>query len=176
MEPLLNSSYMEASPFSYGAGHINPNRAMDPGLVYDATINDYLNFLCALGYNASQISSFTEGHNYKCHKGISRSGVLNLNHPSISVPNLNGSVTVRRTLKNAGSPATYVAHVQNPSGVSISVMPNVLKFRNVGEEKSFKVRFKVEDGTKAKEDYVFGKLVWSDGKHYVRSPIAVKAI
>ncbi|XP_054799845.1 subtilisin-like protease SBT5.3 [Prosopis cineraria] len=173
VEPLLNASNCQATPFSYGAGHVDPNKAMDPGLVYDATINDYLNFLCALGYNASQLLTFTEGHYYKCDK--KRSSILNLNHPSITVPNLNGSVTVTRTLKNVGSPATYMAYLQNPRGISIYVKPNVLKFKRVGEEKSFKLIMKVEEHSTAK-NYVFGKLIWSDGKHLVKTPIVAKAI
>ncbi|KAJ6311826.1 hypothetical protein OIU77_013555 [Salix suchowensis] len=32
--------------FAYGAGHINPVRAINPGLVYDAGPNDYIKFLC----------------------------------------------------------------------------------------------------------------------------------
>lgn len=31
--------------FTYGSGHIQPNRAMDPGLVYDLSIYDFLDFL-----------------------------------------------------------------------------------------------------------------------------------
>lgn len=172
-EPLLNATDIQATPFSYGAGHVQPNTAMDPGLVYDTTMDDYLNFLCALGYNETQISVFSKGP-YLCHKKFS---LLNLNYPSITVPNLSGSVTVTRTLKNVGSPATYMAHVRSPNGVTISVKPNILKFNNVGEEKSFKVTLKVKQGNATKNNnYVFGKLIWSDGKHYVRSPIVVKAL
>ncbi|KAK7400076.1 hypothetical protein VNO78_11276 [Psophocarpus tetragonolobus] len=171
VEQLLNATDGKANPFSYGAGHVQPNRAMDPGLVYDTTIHDYLNFLCALGYNGSQISVFTEGP-YQCRKKVS---LLDLNYPSITVPKLSGSVTVTRRLKNVGSPATYIAHVQNPNGITVSVKPNILKFKNVGEEKSFKITFKVLQGM-ATNNYVFGKLVWSDGKHYVGSPIVVKAL
>lgn len=171
LEPILNATDGQATAFSYGAGHVQPNRAMDPGLVYDTTIDDYLNFLCALGYNETQISVFTEGP-YQCRKNIS---LLNLNYPSITVPNLSGSVTVRRTLKNVGSPATYIGHVQSPDGITVSLKPSILKFKNIGEEKSFKLTFKVMQG-KATNNYVFGKLIWSDGKHYVTSPIVVKAI
>jgi len=172
VEPLLNATDGKATPFSYGAGHVQPNTAMDPGLVYDTTIGDYLNFLCALGYNGTKISVFTEGPSYVCRKKFS---LLNLNYPSITVPNLSGSVTVTRTLKNVGSPGTYIAHVQNPNGITVSVKPCILKFTKVGEEKRFKVTFKIMKG-KATNNYVFGKLIWSDGKHYVRSPIVVKAL
>lgn len=143
---------------------------MDPGLVYDTTVNDYLNFLCALGYDETQISVFSKAP-HPCHKNFS---LINLNYPSITVPNLSGSVTVTRTLKNVGSPATYIARVQNPNGITVSVKPNILEFKNVGEEKRFEIRLKVRKG-KGKEKYVFGKLIWSDGKHYVKSPIVVKA-
>ncbi|KAE9605093.1 hypothetical protein Lal_00036796 [Lupinus albus] len=170
-EPLLNATDGKATPFSYGAGHARPNSAMDPGLVYDSTINDYLNFLCALGYNGTQISIFSESP-YNCPKKFS---VLNLNYPSITVPHLSRSVKVKRTLKNVGPPATYIVHVQNPIGITISVNPSILEFKHVGEEKSFKVTLVAKKG-KTTNNYVFGKLTWSDSKHYVRSPIVVKAL
>ncbi|XVF36387.1 hypothetical protein REPUB_Repub19eG0054300 [Reevesia pubescens] len=48
-----------ATPFDYGAGHVDPVAALDPGLVYDATVDDYLGFLCALNYTPNQIKSTT---------------------------------------------------------------------------------------------------------------------
>ncbi|GMP53249.1 hypothetical protein CsSME_00018766 [Camellia sinensis var. sinensis] len=174
-EPITNTSYKKATPFDYGAGHVQPNRAIDPGLVYDTTVNDYLNFLCALGYNETQIILFSE-HNHTCPKPIF--SLVNFNYPSITVPKLNCSITVTRTVKNVGSPGTYSARVQNPTGVAITVKPERLKFEKVGEEKTFKVTMKVEEAAakKARDYYVFGQLTWSDGKHNVRSPIVVKAI
>ena len=45
--------------FRQGAGHVQPNRAADPGLVFDSGLNDWLGFLCgtqlpALRYSATR--------------------------------------------------------------------------------------------------------------------------
>lgn len=170
MEAILNASYFKATPFSYGAGHIRPNRAMDPGLVYDLNVNDYLNFLCALGYNQTLIKMFSEKP-YTCPQTIS---FTNFNYPSISVPKFSGFIDVTRTLKNVGPPATYKAHIRKPAGITASVKPNTLKFNKIGEEKTFSLTLEA-DGAGAAGDYVFGELIWSDTKHFVRSPIVVKA-
>ncbi|KAL0012046.1 hypothetical protein SO802_007154 [Lithocarpus litseifolius] len=167
--PILDGSFNKATPFSYGAGHIRPNRAMDPGLVYDLTVNDYLDFLCASGYNQTLLELFTESP-YKCPKSAS---LLDFNYPSITVTNLSRSVTVSRKLKNVGSPGTYVARVREPIGISVHVEPKILKFDSIGEEKSFKLTVTKKTAGMGTEDYVFGGIVWSDGNHYVRSPIVV---
>ncbi|KAK4804400.1 hypothetical protein SAY86_004217 [Trapa natans] len=170
-EPILDSSFNKATPFDYGSGHVQPNRAMDPGLVYDITAEDYLDFLCAEGYNSSMLKVFTN-ETYTCPKGAR---VANLNYPSITVPGLGSKgAVVYRKLKNVGHPGTYRVRVKAPSGVTVTVVPAELKFAKVGEEKSFKVIFKAERKSKKPlADYLFGHLVWSDGKHYVRSPISV---
>ncbi|KAL9453916.1 hypothetical protein AB3S75_009508 [Citrus x aurantiifolia] len=167
---ILNASSYKATPFSCGAGHIQPNLAMDPGLVYDLTENDYLNFLCALGYNKTQIALFSD-KTYRCPEYVS---TANFNYPSITVPKLSGSIIVSRTVRNVGSPGTYIARVRNPKGISVSVEPRSLKFLRIGEEKNFKVTIKVRKVRAATKDYVFGDLVWADDKqHQVRSPIVV---
>lgn len=166
----MNASYFKATPFSYGAGNVRPNSAMVPGLVYDLSVNDYLNFICALGYNETLVSIFSDDP-YNCPKHpIS---LTNLNYPSITVPKLSHSIMVTRKLKNVGSLGTYRADVQEPSGISVIVKPRSLKFKKVGEEKTFYVTLKVKED-KAANDYVFGNLIWSDEKHYVRSPIVVR--
>ena len=55
---MVNKSFVKETPFSYCSGHIRLNRAMDPGLIYDLTVNDYLDFLCAIGYNQTMIEPF----------------------------------------------------------------------------------------------------------------------
>ncbi|CAN1781465.1 Subtilisin-like protease SBT5.3, partial [Linum perenne] len=171
MKPILNASNTKANPFNYGAGHIRPNKAMDPGLIYDLTVKDYLNFLCALGYNENQISSFSQDDSYKCpsqHINLS-----NFNYPSISIPNFNGSMTITRTVRNVGPPATYKARTKKPTGISVSVEPGRLEFRKAGEEKTFRVVFN-GNAAKAVKEYAFGELVWTDGKRQVKSPIVLK--
>lgn len=171
MKPLTNASHVKADPFSYGGGHVQPNRAMDPGLVYDLSVKDYLNFLCTLGFNQSQIELFSE-EPFTCSKQIS---LIDFNYPSITVPNLDGSVTVKRKVKNVGPPATYKARVRSPRGVSVKIEPETLEFEKEGEEKAFRVTLKAKKYGGVKE-YVFGQLIWSDGRHYVRSPIVVKQL
>ncbi|XP_068642045.1 subtilisin-like protease SBT5.3 [Aristolochia californica] len=168
MEPMRNASLVKATPFSYGGGHIRPNRAQDPGLVYDISTTDYLNFLCNYGYNSSQMASFIK-QGYKCPEKWS---ILDMNYPSITVPNLRKSTTVTRTLKNVGTPGTYKLRLENPEGVSVSVEPKSLTFEKMGEEKSYKMILAPKYGRMG-GDYVYGRIIWSDGLHYVRSPIVV---
>ncbi|KAE8690136.1 Subtilisin-like protease SBT5.3 [Hibiscus syriacus] len=78
------------------------------------------------------------------------------------------------TVKYVGSPGTYRAQVRKPIGISVYVKLKMLKFKKVGEEKTFKVTLTVNKARAVKE-YVFGQLIWSDLVHYVRSPIVVKA-
>ncbi|GAB4842154.1 hypothetical protein Ancab_012112 [Ancistrocladus abbreviatus] len=168
--PMEDSSHFEATPFEYGAGHIQPNRAMDPGLVYDLTFSDYLNFLCDIGYNQTLFKQFQNGA-YACPESTN---LYDLNYPSIAVPKLSGPLTLTRTVKNVGRPGTYVARVRQPSTVSISVEPMTLKFEKIGEERSFQVTLKAK-AVGEPRGYAFGSLTWSDGHHYVRSPIVVAA-
>ncbi|GAB4842005.1 hypothetical protein Ancab_011964 [Ancistrocladus abbreviatus] len=166
--PMEDSSHFEATPFEYGAGHIQPNCAMDPGLVYDLTFSDHLNFLCDIGYNQTLFKQFQNG-TYACPESTN---LYDLNYPSIAVPKLSGSLTLTRTVKNVGRPGTYVAHVRQPSTVSIFVEPMTLKFEKIGEERSFHVTLKAK-AIGEPRGYAFGSLTWLDGHHYVRSPIVV---
>ncbi|KAG9448786.1 hypothetical protein H6P81_008751 [Aristolochia fimbriata] len=176
MEPMMNASLAKATPFNHGAGHIRPNRAQDPGLVYDIPNVDYLNFLCYRGYNSSQMASFSKGGNYTCPENWS---ILDMNYPSIAVPNLRKPTTITRTLKNVGTPATYDVRVEHLAGVSATVEPKTLTFEKVGEEKSYKLTLSPKEYGRRNimggGEYVFGRIIWSDGTHYVRSPIVVSA-
>ncbi|KAG2607157.1 hypothetical protein PVAP13_4NG197933 [Panicum virgatum] len=167
--PIKNSSHAAATPFSYGAGHVYPNRALDPGLVYDMSIVDYLDFLCALGYNATAMETFNRG-SFVCPTAAM--SLQDLNYPSITAHGLHAGTTtmVRRKVKNVGMPGTYTATVvREPEGVQ----PAMLVFREAGEEKEFDVSFTVRNPAPV-TGYTFGAMVWSDGSHQVRSPLVVK--
>ncbi|KAE8713736.1 Subtilisin-like protein protease [Hibiscus syriacus] len=174
LNPMLDSDNKKATPFEYGAGHVRANRAMDPGLVYDLNVDDYLNYLCARGYNQTMIQLFSDKP-FSCPKSNS---VTDLNYPSITVPEFKGSAAIRRKVKNVGMPGTYLAHVRSPVGVTVTVKPSRLTFEKIGEELKFEVTFKtkrkVVGSSAGDEGYVFGLLTWSDGYHYVRSPLVVK--
>lgn len=170
---MTKETIRKATPFDYGAGHIQPNRAADPGLVYDLTVEDHLNFLCAIGYDQKQIQ-LVSGGSYVCPKDAN---VHSFNYPSITVSNITAAagkgkvVTVSRTLKNVGAPgSTYSSRIRLPDGVSVSVEPETLSFETTGDERSFKLNLEAKKSLKS---YVFGELIWSDGYHHVRSPIVV---
>ncbi|XP_004492921.1 subtilisin-like protease Glyma18g48580 [Cicer arietinum] len=159
-----------ANPFAYGSGHVQPNNAIDPGLVYDLTIVDYLNFLCASGYNQQLISSLNFNMTFKCSGSHS---IEDLNYPSITLPNLDlNVVNVTRTVTNVGPPSIYFAKAQLP-GYKIVVVPNSLSFKKIGEKKTFQVIVQATNVTPRRK-YQFGDLQWTNGIHIVRSPITVK--
>lgn len=84
-------------------------------------------------------------------------------------------MSVKRTVTNVGGKGSvYFASVEPPLGVSIKVSPPILKFKSIGEKKSFELRVERQVNGKVEKDmYSFGWLTWSDGVHIVRSPIAV---
>ncbi|KAK8592122.1 hypothetical protein V6N13_062708 [Hibiscus sabdariffa] len=166
MSPGMNSD----AEFAYGSGLLNPVKAINPGLIYDADKHDYVNFLCRQGYGTRLLQQVT-GDKTKCPEATNGT-VPDLNYPSFSVFT-SSSTTVNhvfnRTVTNVGSPtAVYRANANFPTGaLKIRVNPNVLSFTSVGEKLSFEV---IVEGT-MDESMVSGSLVWDDGEHQVRSPI-----
>ncbi|KAL1564218.1 subtilisin-like protease SBT1.7 [Salvia divinorum] len=161
-----------STAFDHGAGHVDPVSALNPGLVYDLDAEDYLNFLCALNYTASQINSLAR-RNYSCVAGKSYS-VNDLNYPSFAI-NLEargGEVKHTRTLTNVGPAGTYKVSVTSDDSVKIAVEPQSLTFGQSNDKKSYSVTFTAA-GTMPANANGFGRIEWSDGKRVVGSPVAV---
>ena len=149
-------------PFNTGSGHVRPNRAVDPGLVYDAGFADYLAFL--------------KGQRLCCatSASIPTLDASDLNQPSIAVGDLAGSQTMTRRVRNVGATAaTYTATVSAPAGFTVTVSPSSLALQP-GETKSFQVT--VLRTTGPLNTYRSGALTWSDGTHIARSPIVVRPV
>lgn len=168
------SSLDEMAEFSYGAGHVDPVAAIHPGLVYEANKVDYIAFLCGLNYTAKTFRLIFEGKN--CTKEQSGSLPRNLNYPSMTAQVLATKpfqVTFRRTVTNVGmSNTTYKAKVVG-SKLNVKVIPNVFSLKSMYEKKSFTVTVS-GNGPEAGK-LVSAQLIWSDGFHFVRSPIVVYA-
>jgi len=149
-----------ADPFDFGGGHINPNRAADPGLIYDINPNDYNNvFNCIIKRSGSCNTTVVPGH------------LLNL--PSISVPDLRYPVTVSRTVTNVGEvDAVYHVATESPAGVKMEVEPSVLVFNAANKVHTFKV--KLSPMWMLQGDYMFGSLTWYNDQRTVRIPVAAR--
>ncbi|CAH2072964.1 unnamed protein product [Thlaspi arvense] len=159
-----------ADPFDFGGGLVNPNKAADPGLVYDAGREDYLHFLCASDYDEKSITKLSRG-NYKCPNP--RPSLLDFNQPSITLPYQKEDVTITRTVTNVGPvDSVYKLVVEPPLGVKISVTPNTLVFNSAVKKLSFQVT--VSTTHKANSIYYFGSLTWTDGSRNVTIPLSVR--
>lgn len=164
----------------FGSGHVHPQKAMDPGLVYDLTPYDYIDFLCNSNYSVNNIEIVTR-KKADC-KGAKRAGhVGNLNYPSFSAVfqqygQHKMSVHFIRTVTNVGNPnSVYKVTVHPPTGTLVTVEPKQLVFRRVGQKLNFLVRVKTEAvklsaGSSSTRS---GSIIWSDGKRTVTSPLVV---
>lgn len=160
------------TPFDYGSGHINPISALNPGLVYDFSSYDVIDFLCSTSASPAQLKNLTGQPTY-CQNPTTQS--YDFNYPSIGVSNMHGSVSVHRTVTYYGEgPSVYTAEVDYPDGVEVRVTPSALKFTRAGEKMSFRIDFKPFKTSNG--NFVFGLLVWSNGVHKVRSPIGLNVL
>ncbi|KAL5707491.1 hypothetical protein ACHQM5_018389 [Ranunculus cassubicifolius] len=154
---------------------MDPNKALDPGLVYDLDTNDYIGFLCSIGYDSSQIAAIVQDRRFDCSTmGLASPG--DLNYPSFSVVFMASTqtktVTHKRVLTNVGKSTNvvYDVKVSSPLSIEIVVSPSRLVFGPQSQSFSYEVTFSVLSDDTLPE---FGWIEWSDGYHKVRSPVAV---
>lgn len=159
----------DATPLDFGAGHVTISKAFDPGLVYDSTPVEWVQYACGLGQ-----WQLIEGGQEMCDE-FGAIDPSDLNYASISVGDLAGKQTVTRTVTNAGTKTeTYFATTQAPEGTKVSVNKQSITLRP-GQSATFKVTI---TRTSAELDsYAFGSLTWRSLKgKTVRSPIAVRPV
>ena len=112
-----------ADPFDYGAGHVDPNAAWNPGLVYDAGFLDYLAAACGTE-SADDLFADPEG---TCDSLASAGFSLDasdLNLASIGIAELAGTQTVTRTVTNVTAKRRrFDATARKPEGYRVKVRP-----------------------------------------------------
>ncbi|MFG6464471.1 S8 family peptidase [Roseateles sp. DXS20W] len=154
-------------PWAQGAGHVAPQKAIDPGLVYDAGKADWVRYQCKVNRAAVPASD--------CTTYGTLDETYNLNLPSITAGGIfSTGVTVTRRVTNVGAAAaTYTAAASVPNFTTV-VTPSTLTL-NPGETKSFTVKLTPGAGAGVNTWY-FGDLVWTEngGTHVVRSPVQAR--
>lgn len=149
-------------PWAQGAGQVDPNKAADPGLVYDAGELDYARFLC--GINAGVYSPTT------C-QAVGQIASQNLNLPSLTAASVLGSQTLTRTVTNVSNASSTYTATASLAGYSVEVLPPSFTIA-AGAKQTFTV--KLTRGTAPLDTWAYGSLNWSDGVRNVRSPLTAR--
>ncbi|PKI73652.1 hypothetical protein CRG98_005893 [Punica granatum] len=162
---------MYSTPWAHGSGHVDPQKALNPGLVYDISSEDFISFLCSLGYSINQVKAVTKLPNITCSRKLSDPGELNYLSFSVLLGSKRVMRYTRELTKVGPASSTYEVKVRGPEDVQVIVKPTKLVFTSVGEKK-YTATFasKKEPNLIARSD--FGSIVWKRNENQVRSPIA----
>ena len=140
-----------ADPFDFGAGHVDPNEAVDPGLVYD-----YLAASCGT------VSPLVSAGSCAVLESLGYSlDPADLNLPSIGIGELPGTKTIKRTVTYVGErwSGAFEADVEAPEGFRVEVSPRKLYLRR-GESATFEVTVTNESAPPG--EWRFGSLTWKE--------------
>ncbi|KAJ8775388.1 hypothetical protein K2173_023153 [Erythroxylum novogranatense] len=162
------------TPLDFGSGHVDPNKAIDPGLIYDIDFQGYVEFICGLGYTEKQIRALIRKSHWSC------SNQSQLNYPSFMavLTNSSGSHIVKkytRTVTNVGDgDSIYRSTIEHvPAGTKITVEPKTLSFSRKFQKRSYTLNLEIER-KRLTSDKSYAFLKWSDQhNHAVSSPILV---
>ena len=148
--------------FRQGAGHVRPNSAANPGLVFDSNMTDWIGFLCGTQLDPAYCTS----------RGIPVISPSNFNGASIALSGLPGSQTVTRTVTNVGAKGTYSFSFSG-AGISASVSPASFTL-NPGQKQTLQIT--ITRTTAPLNAYTGGQLTWTDGTHSVRIPVVARPV
>ncbi|KAJ0982299.1 hypothetical protein J5N97_010554 [Dioscorea zingiberensis] len=172
--PIADDAFdhQPASYFAMGAGNVNPEKANDPGLVYDIQPDEYISYLCNM-YSTYHVRLIVR-QKVDC-LDYGKISAAELNYPSIAVTMTKSSgatMNITRTLTNVGPAEIYNLQIKAPEGVDIIANTTSFAFSSLNEKKSFQLQFTTTAAASGKQ-LSEGYLIWSSGKHVVRSPISV---
>ncbi|CAM0902097.1 unnamed protein product [Alopecurus aequalis] len=170
--PILNEQHMPADFFAIGAGHVNAEKAVDPGLVFDISTDDYISYLCGI-YTDKEVSVIARSPVH-C-SDVTVIPEYQLNYPSVSVSFTQEQMLqkwVYRTAKNVGEePAVYYPHIDMPANscVNVSAFPSSLLFTETNHVQRFIIFVSATDSSATA---VQGAVRWVSERHTVRIPIS----
>ncbi|CAN4127477.1 unnamed protein product [Withania somnifera] len=173
--PILNERLLPADIFAIGAGHVNPSRANDPGLIYDTPFEDYVPYLCGLNYTNSEVGNLLQ-RKVNCSE-VKSIPEAQLNYPSFSIFGLGSTPqTYNRTVTNVGdATSSYKVELASPRGVFVKVEPPELNFSQLNQKLTYQVTFSKTTNS-SNPEIVEGFLKWTSTRHSVRSPIAAVVV
>ena len=187
--PMNTPGNAGTNDLKYGAGQLNPTKARDPGLVYDASEGDYIAMLCTQGYNATQLALIVGSNTTACSNGSTSTAAASagdLNSPSMAArvePGKNFTLAFPRTVTNVGASGVAAVYdmkvvfpVEAVNDLTVVVSPSRLEFSAQGQKVLFTVGV---SGVAMEEGRVHSAaIVWYNNNNEleVRSPVVVYAI
>jgi hypothetical protein len=157
-----------ADPFAQGAGHVDPNSAADPGLVFNHGWNEWLAFLCG---TTSAVGSGTCGVLESLGYSLDPS---DLNVASVAIGALAGVQTVTRTVTNVSNVPEYYEFGDSVAGVDVTADPPNFTL-NPGASQTVELTLANNDAPI--NTYATGSVAWTgDEGHVVRIPVAVTPV
>jgi subtilisin family serine protease len=148
--------------FRQGAGHVNPPKMNDPGLVFEHGFDEWLAFLCGTG---QLVAPYCPGI---------RIDPSDLNVASIAIGDMAGLQTVKRKVTSVGTQAeTYTVSISGMAGFNVA-LPGPIAIAP-GQTKSLDLQVTRTSGTL--NAYTGGQLTLTgDQGHVVRIPIVVRPV
>ncbi|HEX8628618.1 MAG TPA: S8 family serine peptidase [Catenuloplanes sp.] len=137
--------------YEQGSGWVRPQRATDPGLVFEPTAAEYTAFRDAAEPDGRDI-----------------------NLPAISLRQFDASqpVTVQRRVRNVSSRTeTYRASVTGLNGLSVQITPNQF---TVAPGQTVPIQVRVGRGSAPWDRFQFGQLTLTGSSHTVSIPVAAR--
>lgn len=148
--------------FRQGAGHVQPAKALNPGLVFDSGFSDWLSFLCGAQPGGG------------C-SGVTPMDPSDLNVASIAIGDLAGTQTIKRRVTAVGSSGTWTATMSGLAGFNAVVSPSSFTL-TPGQSQDITVAFTRTSATLSA--YTGGQLTWStsDNARQVRIPVVLRPV